>query len=316
MNNGKWKISLFCLLFASAAFAASDPPPPSEAEIKAALERGQAVRSQKALLSEALGTNAFVIKIQNVRCGHGVTKLEDAKGENGATYRLVEESRSAMADDEGGVIVDYKGVYLLNSSLGLISGNLAWKNTVKNLAEKKDQVHEEKCDFKVEKGEFKWTSSVGGQNGSDSTPLNGDPPLPQSILPMLAVFAQKSGAPDKPICVAELSPLNEQQTFDIQPAWLTFERVKDKPTAVKVSVVHLLGDFDKHGMALSPNNRWTAPQVFVLDGAILTQLPAPPAPGLSIEPVAADKLDVNVELDLAKISAAVGSMAQPKNMKE
>ena len=265
-----------------------------------------------------LGKNAFIIKIGNVRCGHGVTALEDAKGEGGAVYRLLEESRSAMADDEGGVVVDYKGVYLLNAGLGLISGNLVWKNTVKNLKDKKDQIHEEKCEFKVEKGEMKWTSNVGGQNGSDSVVLNGDAPMPQSILPMLAVLADHAGALNKPLCVPELSPLNEQQTFDIQPAWVTVEHPKDNAKALKVSVVQLLGDFDKHGMAPSPANRWTAPQVFVLEGPLLTHLPAPPAPGLSIEPIAADKLDTTVELDLQKIGAAVedGQKAEGGNEKK
>ena len=296
----------------TAVLAAADALP-TEAEMKAAVDRGHALREQKALVNEVLGKNAFVIKIGDVRCGHGLTTLEDAKGENGATYRLIEESRSAMADDEGGVIVDYKGTYLLNNNLGLISGTLAWKNSVMSTADKSQQVHDEKCEFKVEKNELKWNSTVGGKDMKDSVTLNGDAPIPQSILSVLALFAEKNPAIfDKPVCVPELSPLNEQQTFDIQPAWITFEHPKDKPKSLKANIVHLLGDFDKQGMSLSPNSRWSAPQVFVMEGSTLTQLPAAPAPGFSIEPIAPDKLAPDTALDLKKIATAISGMAPQK----
>ena len=301
---------LTLILWGATAFAASEKP--SGAEIKAALERGKIVRDVKELIPAALGKNAFVIKINGVRCGHGITTLEDAKGEGGAIYKLTEEARSAQADDETARIYDYKGTYLLNSRLGLVSGTLHWKETTKNLAEKKDDVTDESCSMRVEKDALKWEANVGGEISKDSTPLNGETPIPQSILCTLAAFLGKSSDGfGKPLCVPELSPRADKDSFDIQTAWITFDQAKDKPVAGFAKLIHLVGAPERKEIEGLTSVSWSAPQILTLDGVSITSYPAA-APGIDVEPIAPEKLDPEASLDLAKIAAAANDVMGPK----
>ncbi len=303
-------VILAMTLLCSGIFAASEKP--SGTEIKAALERGKIVRDVKELIPAALGKNAFVIKINGVRCGHGITTLEDAKGEGGAVYKLTEEARSAQADDDSARIYDYKGTYLLNSRLGLVSGTLRWKETTKNLAEKKDDVTEESCSMRVEKDVLKWEATVGGETTKDSTPLNGETPIPQSILCSLSAFLGKSSEGfGKPICVPELSPRADKDAFDIQTAWVTFEQAKEKSTAGFAKLIHLVGAPERKEIEGLSSVSWSAPQVLTLDGVSITSYPAA-APGIDVEPIAPEKLDPDASLDLAKIAAAASEVMGPK----
>ena len=297
------------LIVSSTAFAANEKP--SGSEIKAALERGKIVRDVKALVPAALGKNAFVIKISGVRCGHGITTLEDAKGENGAVYKLTEEARSAQADDDSARIFDYKGTYLLNSRLGLVSGTLRWKETTKEMKGTKQDVTEESCVMTVEKDTLKWTATVGGEVSKDSVALNGETPIPQSILCTLAAFlGNNSEALGKPLCVPELAPRADKDSFDIQTAWITFDKAKDKPGAGYARMFHLIGLPERKELEELPGEVWTAPQVLTLNGVAITSYPDA-APNIDVEPIAPDKLDPETSLDLAKIAAASSEM-QPK----
>jgi hypothetical protein len=297
-----WVMSVvFVAIGARASFAATSEKP-SGAEIKAALERGKILRDLKELIPAALGKNAFVITINGVRCGHGITTLEDAKGEGGAVYRLIEESRSATADESGGIIVDYKGTYLLNGGLGLISGSLRWKENVRKFKEDKQQTHEDTCELRVDHDELKWDATLGGNPSKDSTPLHGDTPIPQSLLTTLVALAGRTADGfGKAFCVPELSPRTDQDSFDIQPAWITFERVKDKPNATLARVLHLVGVPAKKEMEGLPAAVWTAAQVWMLEGTAITSYPAPAA-GIDVDAVPPEKLDPDAPLDLSKIA--------------
>src|SRR5690348_1118072 len=100
--------------------------PPSESEIKAAIERGNQARKRSEVVPCVIGRNAFIVKTGDVRCGHGMTTLEEVRGEKGAVYRLTEQSRSALATDDGGAVMDFKGVYLLDGGLGVLDATLNW----------------------------------------------------------------------------------------------------------------------------------------------------------------------------------------------
>ena len=303
------RIVLHCLsllfvlapLASHAAVAASASEKPSGAEIKAALERGKILRDLKELIPTALGKNAFVITINGVRCGHGITTLEDAKGEGGAVYRLTEESRSATADDAGAIVVDYKGTYLLNGGLGVISGSLRWKENVTKFKDNKQQTHEDTCELRVAGDELKWDATLGGNPSKDSTPLRGDTPIPQSLLTTLVAFAGRTADGfGKPFCVPELTPRTDQDSFDIQPAWISIERAKKPGTAI-ARMLHLVGVPERKELEGLPAAVWTTPQVWSLDGVNITSYPAPAA-GIDVDAVAPEKLDPEAPLDLAKIA--------------
>jgi len=70
------------------------------------------------------------------------------------------------------VIVDYSG-HIAERRMGLISGSLSWKETIKKLKDDKQQSHEESANSKS-----RTTNCVGfhsrGAKTNDSIPLHGE----------------------------------------------------------------------------------------------------------------------------------------------
>jgi hypothetical protein len=299
------------LLIAPLSFAADEPKAPSEADVKAAIDRGNTIRKRTAIVPGVIGRNAFVIKVGGVRCGHGMTTIEDALGEKGAVYKLTEISRSALASDEGGAIMDFKGSYLLDSGLGLREATLTWTEKL-NTKNNKQQSEHYTCTMKVADKLLTWSNDWSGKKTEDSLPLHGQTPIPQSILTYFAALADAAGIEAKPVCILELWPVNQQEPVDVQPVWLNLikDRLDNKP-ATRVSVTHLVGEVTDSGLSVDlKNSVWKNPQTWILDHQFRTIGQPAPNPPLSVDTIDPDKLEPETPLDLEKIAAAM--KADPK----
>jgi len=292
-------------------FSAEESKAPSDSEIKAAVERGNTIRKRTALVPGVLGKNAFIIKVGGVRCGHGMTTIEDAQGEKGAVYRLTEQSRSALASDEGGAVMDVKGVYLLDGGLGMLDATLTWTNKL-NTKSNKQQVERYSCVMKVDGKTLTWSNDWSGKKAEESLPLHGQTPVPQSILTIVAALAEAANIESKPVCILELWPVNQQEPVDVQPVWLGLskDRIENKPVT-RVSVTHLVGEVTEGGLTVdSKMSVWKDAQTWTLDPQFHTISQPVPNPPLSVDSVDPDKLEPEMPLDLEKIAAAM--KADPK----
>jgi hypothetical protein len=286
---------------------AEDIRPPSESEIKAAIEHGNQARKRTEAAPGVIGRNAFIIKAGGVRCGHGMTTIEEARGEKGAVYRLTEQSKSALANDEGGAVLDFKGVYLLDGGLGVLDATLNWTEKL-TTKENKQQTEKYTCFLKVADGKLTWSANWDSPKNEDAIALHGQTPVPQSILIWVAALAEAGNIDtSKPLCVLELWPINQQEPIDIQPVWISFkkDRVNDKPRT-QVTLTHLVGEVTEKGLTVDlKNNVWKQPQTWMLDQQFHVISQPPTNTSLTVETVDPEKLEPDTPLDLAKISAAM-----------
>lgn len=302
-----------------AAFSA-ERRPTGTGDIQKALERGAAMREQKALVPGALQSSALVLKIGDVRCGHATIRIEDAKGEGGAVYRLRVTFKAAMAQDDESAVMDYGGAFLLGPDLALISGKMstAWETRRKD----RQQATKATAELSVQDGVFSWQRFEQGPDGKEpaakasrKTKLNGVRPIPRNALLALAVFvsgAEKDGwkpDPAKPLCVPALETDYEMDSFQIEPAWISFDLpayTNPKGTAAQMRARFLVGEITGKGLEVEPPEPavWLEQHVWALDGrAHALSHPAPDDPRIKIETVDPAALDENAPLDLEKIRA-------------
>jgi hypothetical protein len=310
------------LLLAVASLQAGESRPSSQGDIKKGVERGAALRKQAALVREALQSSALVIKAGGVRCGHALTRIEDAKGAGGATYRLIEQYKAAMAEEGQTAVIEYDGTLLLGPDLGLISGELRNKSELCDTATQKRQRGSASVTLTVNKDELTWQRSDQSEGKeavakSGKTALHGVRPVPINALPALAALV-KAGAeggwqpnPKDAVCMPTLDPGPEMDSFAVQAVWVTFDRPgigMPKGAAAQMRVRTLVCEVTEKGLEVDAPSPavWQAAETFVLDEHCrpLTY-PAPDDPRIAVEMVDPAALDANAALDLAKIGAAV-----------
>jgi hypothetical protein len=320
------KIYVLVLLVPIIAFAASEQRPSSEAQIQKAVARGKEVRNQRGVLNDVLQNHAMVMKAGEVRCGFATVKIEDAKGEGGGVYKMIETFKAASAEGDETATIDYSATFLLGADLGLISGNATSTCELSNSSDKKQQATISTLSLSVkddalsyERAEQKKGETATSQKESKKISLHGIRPIPNNALSGVAVFVREAAKdgwkPDvkDALCVPvfNLAADPDSLNFNIDPVWITFDApvyTNPKGTAVQMAQRFLAGDITEKGMEVEPPapNVWQNRQLFPLDVHLhpLAQ-PSPGDPRIKVEVVEFSVLDLTTPLDLAKISAAM-----------
>jgi hypothetical protein len=313
------------LLF-SIAFAASEQRPSSEAQIQKAVARGKEVRNHRGVLSDVLQNHAMVMKAGDVRCGFATIRIEDAKGEGGGVYTMIETFKAASAEGDETATIDYNATFLLGADLGLISGNATSTCELSNRTDKKQQATISTLSLSVkddvlsyERVEQKNGDTAPSQKESKKIALHGVRPVPNNALSGVAVFVREAAKdgwkPDvkDALCVPvfNLAADPDSLSFNIDPVWITFDApvyTNPKGTAVQMAQRFLAGDITEKGMEVEPPapNVWQNRQLFPLDVHLhpLAQ-PCPGDPRIKVEVVEPAAVDLTSPLDLEKISAAM-----------
>jgi len=305
------------LLLTTFAHTAELRPASAEA-IKNGIERGRALRKQSALVPGALHRYALIMKVGGVRCGHALVSLEDAKGEGGAVYKLVEKFKAAMVADDSGEVIDYEGTYLLSADLGLFGGSMSAVS--ETISKSGKQAHESSARLSIKDEKLVWIvtekivdSKTGPAITSRNVPLFGQRPIPRNALLAIAALAlaENKFKPDArdAICVPSIDLNWEMDQFDVEPAWIVFDLpgITGKNAAMQLRLRYLSGELTEKGLQVETPKpeEWRALQVWPLDaqGHPLSH-PTPDDPRLTVESADPATLDVNAPLDLEKIGAA------------
>lgn len=312
--------STLCVILVLLATARAGESRPSSAEaLKNGVERGRALRKQSALLPGVLHRYALIMKVGGVRCGHAVVSLEDAKGEGGAVYKLVEQFKAAMVAGDSGEVIDYSGTFLLSAELGLLSGQM--RAVSETIGKSERQAHEASARMSIKEETLSWdvTEQIKGIKTAPVTttrtlPLFGQRPVPRNALLSMAALAIAQNQKFTPngqdaICVPSIDLNWEMDQFDVEPAWIVFDgpALKHKTAAMQMRLRYLSGELTGKGLEAEPPapEQWRAVQIWPLDaqGRPLAH-PAPDDPRLTVEGVDPATIDVNAALDLEKIGAA------------
>jgi hypothetical protein len=314
---------LFAPLFFFRAARAEEKIPNAEMMLQA-LERGKAVRTQRGLVPQALMKTAVILKAGSVRCGHALVKIEDAKGEGGATYKLTERLKACMPQGIDVEIVDYAGTVLLDSDLALLSG---MQTTERSVSSGKDSEKEMIAAQLVVKGDaLSWTRKEKRADDpelttqSEPVKLYGMRPLPRNALIAIAAFAAnepgfKPGI-SSPLCVPTLDLGWTIETFMIQPAWVTFDlpnEAKDPDVKMLMRVRYLEGELTDKGLVVLPPTReaWEDVLTWKFDSRLrVAGQPEAGETAVTVESVDPDKLDLNAPLDYEKIKEAVKALEE------
>jgi hypothetical protein len=312
---------LSIVFFLSATLGVSyavEQRPTSENQIRKAVERGAAIRNQTKLQNGALHEYALVMKIGDVRCGHATVKIEDAKGDGGATYRLVETFKAAMAEGDQSAVVDYSGTFLLGPDLGLISGKMSTQSELQSKDANKQQKSVSQTTLKIADGKLIADRVEAGETAPVNQkiqPLHGVRPIPKNALLALTVFAvneKQAYSPDlkDAFCIPALDFDWESNTLQIEPAWIVFDApvyTNPKGTALQMRLRYLAGEVTEKGLEVEPPapQVWQAQQTWPLDEKWRPLAhPAPSDPRVKVQGVDPATLDANAPLDLEKIRAA------------
>jgi len=298
---------------------------PDDAAVKAAVERGIAVRKHEGVASDALIKQAVILRLGGVRVGYVFQQVEDAKGEGGATYRLVTRYKFAAVLEGGvGSLTTGEARYTLSSDFALRTGAV---NDVLKTRDKKGDLHDDArvtTSLKVDGDTLvvaRETAEAGGPGEpqpEEKIALEGVKPVPSDALPALAVLAlakaEKGKAPE-PLCVPAFDVLRDTGVASIDPAWLAFEKPTDKDprnAAWRVVGHYLSGRIGKAGLLIEPPTKPT------WESQLFLQLPVdekgyalalqPPNLGpwkFALEPVEPAALDENAAIDWAAIAKAM-----------
>lgn len=325
----KYVLIIAAIVGAGALLRGAEPLTPIAVEIKQAMERGKVVRNQTALVPEALSKSAVVLKAGEVRSGHIVIQLEDAKGEGGATYRMIENLKICSPSGLDMEVIEYTGVLLLGPDLSLMSGKQVTSRTIH--ADKATEKEVNSAQILVAGDELSWTRTEKLNNGdenvskSEPTKLYGVKPIPRNALFALAAMAKKdpgfkmgmAGA----ICVPALDLGMTIETFLVQPAWITFEEVNEKKVAdaaLNMTVRYLIGVIEETGLIVDEPTEsvWHDPMIWSLNEKM--KVVAHPDTGdrvVSATTVDPARVNVEARLDLAKIRETVKAIEE-KNRQE
>ncbi|HYG77108.1 MAG TPA: hypothetical protein VEK08_19040 [Planctomycetota bacterium] len=314
---------LFLLLFTRTSLLAGESRPTSQGDIKKAIERARALRAQTKLVPGVLQSSGLILKAGDVRLGQATLRIDDAKGEGGATYKLSEQYKTAIVEDGKGAQIRYSGTLLLGSDLALLSGELKQTAELKD-SDGKEQTATTTITLKLD-GDTLTYERTAQRKGEDKPfasekkkiALHGERPMPMNALLGLAVFvsnAEKDGwkpDPKNALCVPVLDLNWEMVDVGVEPAWVSFDQptyMEPKNTAAVMRVRVLVGEVGEKGLEVdAPEPQvWRAVQTWALDArAKALAHPAPPDPRIKIEPADAESVDIETPLDLAKIGAAL-----------
>ena len=291
--------------------------PTSENQIRKAIERGNAIRNQQKLLNPVLHEYALVMKIGDVRCGHARVKIDDAKGEGGATYRLTESFKAAMAEEGQSATIDYSAEFLLGPDLGLISGKMNTQSDLQSKEDNKQQNSISVTTLKIQDGKLVADRVEAGDKTANQKilPLHGVRPIPKNALLALTVFAvneKQAYSPDlkDAFCVPSIDFDWESNSLQIEPAWIVFDApvyTNPKGTGLQMRLRYLAGEITDKGLEVEPPapQVWQSHQTWPLDEKWRPLAhPSPGDPRIKVQGVDPATLDVNAPLDLEKIRAA------------
>ena len=292
---------------------------PGAVEIAQGLERGKNLRVQSGVIPDALISSAVILKAGAVRCGFTLIKIEDAHGEGGAKYKLTERIKGAAPRGIDMEVVEYIGTLMLDADLGLRSGTQVTTKTV--TSEKSSETETVSADIVVKGDEMSWVRKEKRAGDpefidkSEPVKLHGIHPIPHNALVCLAAFAAneqgfKAGV-SSPFCVPSLDTGGTIDSFLIQPVFIETDAPRDKTntTAKLVMRLHILqGELSEKGLQIEPPSpeTWTDTLDWTFDAKFhIGALPTNPDTLITAEMVDADKLDVNMPLDFAKIREAI-----------
>jgi hypothetical protein len=284
-----------------------------EREIRRAIERGRALRERSASPSQALQKHAWILKINDVRCGHASLNCEAVARESGAAYRISGESRivSGGSDEETVVVQSFD--FLLDTDLGLRSGNLV--KSVERSAGGKRDAYVRAASVGVENDRLIWRHSerrhdaaIPASDVAKEFPLYGLRPIPEQALFLIAL-ATGEWRTEHPLCIPTFTTGTELDRPDIQPAWLEFgDPVFGKPAAGHFNMIlryYFDGRISEDGWQVTdPEPVFAWPSEWILDdGATLVR---PPRMMLlehwqAVEP---EKINTGDPLDSEKIKGA------------
>lgn len=303
------------------------PAPPTDEQLKQALERGRQVREQKSIVPEALMKSAVLLKAGNERCGHALVRIEDAKGSGGAVYRMIENLKVCMPQGNDLETVEYTGDLLLAADLTLMSGKQASTRTV--VSGKTSAVETVVAEITVDGGELKWArkEKSGDDPQTISEPeahkLHGVRPVPRNAVIALAAFASKEGGfmpgISSPFMVPTLDMGTTIDTFLIQPAWLSFELPKDKKdpnVKMNMAVRYLDAEIDEKGMKVEPPAAETFADTMSWTFDKNLRILAQPSAGetmIQVETTDPDKLNPDEALNFAQIRIEVKKLEDKAN---
>lgn len=306
-----------CILLLAVTLAlqlhAGDTAPKEQAEIDAALARGAALRQATAVQPEVLFTQALLLKSGDVRCGHAIIKLEDAKGENGAAYRLKEELHAVfIGPDSAKITGGYTAEFELGADFGLRSG----KATTPLKQEKAGgavQSMTYQATLKISEPDLLWELKVLDDAGkvmqqtSDKIKLYKTRPMPKTLLNLLGLLRSKIGDADiaVPLAVPAFETAMLHDGFPLEAAWLNFSREADGAFGMRVRGLVCEPTPEKFEADPPSKEIWNDLREFTLDKNFRwAKIPSLPQPGSSFELIDAASLDVNAPLDIDKIRAA------------
>jgi len=322
-NRTRW-ISLVALLLTLQLCGAGETRPTSRGDIKKAIERARTLRTQTKMVPGVLQASGLTIKIGDVRLGQATLRIDDAKGEGGATYKLTEQYKTAIAEEEKWAQVRYTGTLLLGADLALLSGELKQTAELTDRTDNRRQTTTTIISLKTEGDSLTWTRSATRKgedkpfsSESKKVALYGERPLPMNALLGLAVFSSNTERdgwkpdPKNGLCVPVLDLNWEMEDVNIEPAWISFDSptyVDPKGSAAVLRVRVLVGEIGEKGLDVDAPSPpiWRAQQVWPLDGrAKALAHPTPPDPRINIESADPATLDVDAPLDLEKIAGAL-----------
>ena len=264
---------------------------------------------------------AMILKAGDVRCGHAMVEITDAKGEGGATYKLTEHFKAAMSGDGQSARVDYSGELLLGADLGILSG--VYKRHTEFMNDKVTQNVDSTAMVTIKDDKLTWT--LEELRKGDKTPvkldtkpmkLYGVKPAPKNALISFATLAATGTEgfkpdPKEPYCVPTLEVDAEGNTAEIEPAWITLSpRSGTQPnnTAMQMRVRYIVGEANENGLEVETPTPdiWYSAITTPLDEKFRPlQFDIPDDPRIHAEAVAYSELKTDAPLELEKIEAAL-----------
>lgn len=323
-------VAILTLILALGAAAGEAPPTnatsatiaPGATEISQALERGKNVRIQRGLVPEALMKVAVLLNAGDVRCGFTMVRIEDARGEGGATYKLIEQIKGAVPRGQDMEVIEYSGSLLLDADLALMGGSQVTTKTVTSA--KTMEKETVSAEITVRNGELSWVRKEKRADDPEfiekpePVKLHGVRPIPHNALICLAAFAAKEpgfkAGVSSPFCVPSLDTGGTIDTFLIQPVWLETDAPRDKknPDAKLIFRLKIMdGELNEKGMSVDPPNAegWSDALEWIFNANFkVVSLPISVESLIKSELVDADKLDPKAPLDFVKIKAAMKAL--------
>lgn len=317
---------LLTAIVAGVAVCADGPdtpqPLPDDAQLVQAQERGKKIRALNIFAPEALLKYAAVFKIKGVRCGHESFGLEDARGEGGGVYRCTERFKLCIPQNKV-ESVEYTHQLLLNADFSLLSGKQICSSVaIVDLLPRNETIITEML-IAGDTLELARREKIGADaekiQPPQQTRLLGLRPIPGKAVLALAALARREsavigGGGIQPFMATTIYMGWSNQAFNIQSAWLAFER--GGGGALRMSARYLDGELSDKGLMVEAptDENWKNAAVWGFDDKMrVTRLPAASEQLMSVELADPDTIDFDAPLDREKIAAALKAALQENN---